>query len=77
MITQGAKGTVLFALVGIGLGVATWVGTAFFGTCTLTFYFGAISSGRMDQWNIFVPGLYDKRDPPARARRSMLAQKRR
>lgn len=47
---------------GIGLGVATWVSAAFFGMYTLAFYFGAIPSGRMDKWNIFVPGLYDKRN---------------
>jgi len=27
---------------------------------TLAFYFGAIPYGHMDQWNIFVPGLYDQ-----------------
>ena len=27
---------------------------------TLAFYFGAIPSGHMDQWNVLVPGLYDK-----------------
>jgi hypothetical protein len=47
---------------GIGLGAASWVSAAFFGMYTLTFYFGAIPSGHMDQWNIFVPGLYDKRN---------------
>jgi Predicted membrane protein (DUF2306) len=50
---------------GIGLGAASWVSAAFFGLYTLTFYFGAIPSGHMDQWNIFVPGLYDKRNLPA------------
>jgi hypothetical protein len=50
---------------GIGLGAATWVSAAFFGMYTLAFYFGAIPYGRMEQWNIFVPGLYDKRNPAA------------
>ncbi len=47
---------------GIGLGAASWVSAAFFGMYTLSFYFGAIPYGRMDQWNIFVPGLYDQRN---------------
>jgi hypothetical protein len=47
---------------GIALGAASWVSAAFFGLYTLTFYFGAIPSGHMNQWNIFVPGLYDQRN---------------
>jgi hypothetical protein len=49
----------------IGLGAASWVSAAFFGMYTLSFYFGAIPSGHMDQWNIFVPGLYDQRNMAA------------
>jgi hypothetical protein len=45
---------------GIGLGAVSWVSAAFFGLYTLAFSFGAIPFGRMEQWNIFVPGLYDK-----------------
>jgi hypothetical protein len=45
---------------GIGLGAASWVSAAFFGMYTLSFYFGASPYGHMDQWNIFVPGLYDR-----------------
>ena len=44
----------------IGLGTTAWTSAALFGMYTLAFYFGAIPYGRMDQWNIFVPGLYDK-----------------
>jgi hypothetical protein len=49
----------------IGLGAASWVSAAFFGMYTLSFYFGAIPYGHMDQWNIFVPGLYDQRNMAA------------
>lgn len=44
---------------GIGLGAATWVSAAFFGLYILAFYFGAIPTGHLSQWNIFVPALYD------------------
>jgi len=47
---------------GIGLGAVSWVSAAFFGMYTLAFYFGAIPARHLDQWNIFVHGLYDKRN---------------
>jgi len=52
---------------GIGLAAASWISAAFFGMFIFAFYFGAIPTGRMDQWNIFVPGLYDQRNPAALA----------
>ncbi len=47
---------------GIGLGAASWVSAAFFGMYTLAFYLGAIPAHHLGQWNIFVQGLYDKRN---------------
>ena len=47
---------------GIGLAATSWISAALFGMYTFAFYFGAIPSGHMDQWNVLVPGLYDKRN---------------
>ncbi|MBV8436700.1 MAG: DUF2306 domain-containing protein [Silvibacterium sp.] len=49
----------------VGLVAASWISAAAFGLYILCFYFGAIRSGHIEQWNNNLSGLYDRDHPLA------------